>query len=83
MKKVIAILMLAIVAVTALAGCSCNKAIFDTNYSFNYALVYEKGEWVEYEIKKWDDYDNDAICIWTKDGQMIYSSLNNIMLFNK
>lgn len=75
MKKVIAIIALALIASIVLAGCSCNKAIFDTNYSFNYALVYE--------IKKWDDYDNDAICIWTKDGQMIYSSLNNIMLFNK
>ena len=80
MKKILLILNLLFIII--LTGCSCNKEIFDTNYRFDYALVYENGQWVKYEINKWDDYDNDIICIWTKDGKMIYSSSVNIILIN-
>ena len=82
MKKAIIVCMLAIFTVISVAGCACNKAVIDLNYKFDYARVYENGEWNVYEITKWNDYENDAICIWTKDGKMIYSSLNNIILYN-
>ena len=62
-------------------GCETNQSWFDTSYKFDYALVNEKGTWVKYEIKKWDDYENDAICIWTKDGKVIYTSMNNVVLY--
>lgn len=64
-------------------GCSYNQSIVDLDYGFETALVYEKGEWVEYKVKKWDDYENDMICIWTTDGQTIYTSSNNIILYGK
>lgn len=82
-KKIVIIGILSVLMLGMVFGCSCNKAIIDLNYEFNYALVNENGVWTEYEIKKWNDYDNDAICIWTKDGKMIYGSLNNITLYNK
>ena len=55
--------------------------MWDTSYRFDKALVYEKCEWTEYVVTKWADYDNDMVCIWTSDGQMIYSSSNNIILY--
>ena len=82
MKKLMIIATMLILPLT-IAGCGCNKVLIDLNYEFSHALVNENGTWVEYEITKWNDYDNDAICIWTKDGQMIYGSLNNITRINK
>lgn len=77
--KIFVMIFCLVMPVFLLAG--CNKAVFDTDYNFSRALVYEKGEWKEYKISKWDDYENDMICIWTSDGQMIYTSSNNIILY--
>jgi hypothetical protein len=79
--KVLAISMCLIFGLTLVTGCETNQSLFDTNYKFDYALVNEKGTWVKYEVKKWDDYENDAICIWTKDGKVIYTSMNNVVLY--
>ena len=65
-----------------ITGCG-NQSIFDTSYEFDYALVNEKGTWVRYEISKWDDYENDAICIWTEDGKVIYTNMTNVVMFGK
>ena len=82
MKKKITIMLLALIMpILTLTGCSCNRSMWDTSYRFDKALVYEKGEWTEYVVTKWADYDNDMVCIWTSDGQMIYSSSNNIILY--
>lgn len=66
-----------------LTGCSYNQSIVDLDYGFEKALVYENGVWKEYQVSKWDDYENDMICIWTADGQTIYTSSNNIILYGK
>lgn len=79
--KLLAISMCLIFGLTLTTGCKTNQSIFDTSYKFDYALVNEKGTWVKYEVKKWDDYENDAICIWTKDGKVIYTSMNNVVLY--
>lgn len=81
MKKLL--LSLVLLGTIGISGCACNQAIFDTNYKFETALVYENGEWVEYEIEKWLDYENDTICIWTKEGKMIYTSFNNVIMYGK
>lgn len=78
MKKIM--LVLSLMFGVVLTGCS-NQAIFDTSYQFDYAYVNEKGTWVKYEIEKWDDYENDAICIWTKDGKVIYTNMNNVVMY--
>ena len=72
-------LIILIMGVMFFTGCSYNQSIMDMDYGFETALVLEKGEWVEYQVKKWDDYENDMVCIWTKDGKVIYSSSNNII----
>ena len=82
MKKKLVILLFALIMPTMiLSGCKCNQACMDTNLYFEKALVYENGVWNEYKITRWDDYSNDMLCIWTTDGQMIYSSANNIILY--
>ena len=55
----------------------------DFDYEYKTALVNCGGEWKEYEIKKWDDYDNDTICIWTKDGQIINTHFSNVVMFKE
>ncbi len=72
-----------LITILIFSGCSYNKSILDLDYGFSYAKVCEDGEWNTYEIKKWDDYENDMICIWTKDGKIIYTSSVNIILYGK
>lgn len=56
---------------------------FDLDYEFNKAIVYENGEYKEYSVEKWKDYDGDMVCIWTKDGKIIYTSSKNIVLIKE
>lgn len=82
-KKIFSLILVLMLPLLCLTGCSYNQSIFDLDYGFQKALVYEKGEWKEYAVSKWDDYENDMICIWTADGQVIYTSSNNIILYGK
>ena len=81
--SVIAIITLIIISTFLFTGCSYNQSVFDIDYGFDRALVYENGEWNEYKVSKWDDYENDMLCIWTIDGQVIYTSSNNIILYGR
>ena len=80
---VVAIITLIIISAFLFTGCSFNQSLMDFDYGFDRALVYEDGEWNEYKVEKWDDYENDMLCIWTTDGQIIYTSSNNIILYGK
>ena len=84
MKKIIILVIFALSTVI-LSSCafSCNRSILDLNYRFKKAKVYEDGIWNTYQIKKWDDYENDLICIWTIDGQIIYTNSVNIILYGE
>lgn len=54
----------------------CNNAIFDTNYTFDYAECYLNGNYEKIEIKKWTDYDGEQIQIIAKDGNTYLVSMN-------
>ena len=65
-------------------SCGCNQTVFDTEYTFEKAVVCIGGEWQEVEIKKWTDYeDGDQIQIETKDGYVYLVHSNNITLIHK
>lgn len=81
--SIVTFLLLVLIFSLLMTGCSYNQSIGDFDYGYKMALVYEKGEWIEYNIKKWADYDNDMICIWTTDGKVIYSSSVNIILYGE
>lgn len=65
-----------------LCGCIGNKQIVDTTYTYKKAIVkMPDGELKEIEIDKWSDYDDsDSISIVGKNGEHIYTHLNNVVL---
>lgn len=87
MKKVIAIIAVCILlAVSACAVSSCgNKDMFDTNYSYDYALIsFPDGTTEKIEIKQWRDYeDGEQLQIIAKDGTVYLVSSVNCVLVNE
>lgn len=86
MKKKISMIvciMLLVIVSTVMSGCSCNQKIFDFNYKYNRCIIYENGEWVEYRVKSWNDYDDGTITIWTYDGQMIFTHTTNVIMYGE
>lgn len=69
---------LAIVFISLMTGCSCgNKEIWDRTYKYNKAICNVGGEWREFEISKWTDYEGEQIQIWDKQGNYyLMSSVN-------
>lgn len=80
-KKLILMMAMFIMSMTIFTGCSCNMKVFDTNYKYNKALVYEGGVWNEYVVDSWSDYGDGTITIWTTDGKMIYTSSVNVVMY--
>ena len=68
MKKIIALLMIMLVLAT-MVSCG-NKDIFDTVYSYDYAIIaFPDGTTKKVEIKQWTDYeDGDQLQIKSTDG---------------
>ena len=72
-------------ALFMLSGCG-NMDMFDTNYTFDYAIVEFPGEDVrKIEISQWKDYENgEQIQIITKDGTVyLVSSFNCVLVRDK
>lgn len=65
-----------------LCGCIGNSQIIDTTYTYKKAIVkMPDGEAKEVEVRSWADYANsDAISITEKNGEHIYTHLNNVVL---
>ena len=65
-----------------LCGCIGNSQIIDTTYTYKKAIVkMPNGEAKEVEVRSWSDYANsDAISITLKNGEHIYTHLNNVVL---
>ena len=68
MKKIIAIFMIILVLVT-MVSCG-NKDMFDTVYTYDYAIIeFPDGTSKKVEIKQWTDYeDGDQLQIKATDG---------------
>ena len=64
--------------VTTLAGCG-NKQIFDTQYTFNKAVIVNGDVATIVELEKWTDYeDGEQIQVKTKDGLVFLANSDNI-----
>ena len=58
-KIVLLIVLLAVVGAIAVFLSGCNKQVFDTTYTFNYAIIeLPGGEIVEGKVDSWTDYEN-------------------------
>ena len=57
MKKILAIMLVLGLALVILTG--CNKQIFDTTYSFDYAIIsLPNGKVIEGKVESWTDYED-------------------------
>lgn len=77
MRKIIAT---AIIACALLTMSGCNKAIIDTTYSFDYALVsFPDGSSEKIKIKSWIDYEGEQIQITATDGTVYLFHAENVV----
>lgn len=83
MKKKLLVVVLATTMILGLTACG-NKDMFDTNYTFDRAIIaLPNGEVIEVEIDKWTDYeDGDQLQIIAKDGTVYLTSTLNCTLIN-
>ena len=63
MKKLIGILLAAVLAVSIAVLAGCNKQMVDLTYSYEYAIIaLPNGEVVEGKVSSWTDFeDGDQI----------------------
>lgn len=80
MKKII-IAIMALMMMFAFVGCG-NKDLFDTVYSYDYAIIsLPDGSVEKVEIKQWTDYeDGDQLQITAKDGTIYLVHSHNCVL---
>lgn len=80
MKKLLGIL-LGIILIIGLTG--CNAAVFDTNYTYDRAIIHlANDEVIEVEIKTWCDYDGEQLQIEAKDGTIYLTNSFRCDLIN-
>ena len=83
MKKVIAILLAALLLVSLLVLVGCNKQMVDLTYSYERAiLVLPNGEVVDGKVSSWTDFeDGDQIQVKI-DGKTYLVHSSNIVLIS-
>ena len=85
MKKIIAILLVAVVVLSmALIATGCNKQLVDLTYSYEYAIIgLPNGETVEGKVSSWTDFeDGDQIQVKIE-GKTYLVHSSNIVLISK
>ena len=83
MKKFTVIFVIMVLALVLILSSCGNKALFDTTYAFDYALVEFPGGKVEkINIKNWTDYeDGEQIQITASDGTTyLVNSVNCVLV---
>lgn len=83
MKKIIAIILSALMLVATLTGCG-NKDMWDTNYTYDKAIIsMPDGTILEGKVSNWTDYeDADQIQV-NIDGKVYLVHSSNIVLINE
>lgn len=82
-KKIIAMLITTVMCMCLCAGCG-NKDLFDTNYTYNRAIIQlQNGEIVEGKVDNWTDYtDGDQIQVQI-DGTVYLVHSSNVDLIHE
>lgn len=79
MKRIVSLI---VVLCAALALGGCNRTLFDTNYTFNKAIITIGDQTYCYDIKSWKDYEGEQLQITLEDGSTILVSSYNTILIN-
>ena len=81
-KTKLLLILLATCMLFTLVG--CNKQIFDTNYTFNYAYITIGDKVIEGVVSKWNDYDDsDMMQVVFENGDVYYTHGENVVLCKK
>lgn len=77
-KKAIGIIVAALCSCAILTG--CNKTMFDTEYTYDKAVINLGNKTITVSVDKWCDYDGEQLQIITKEGTVILTSSYNCIL---
>ena len=82
MKKLIAILLAAVLAVSIAVLAGCNKQMVDLTYSYEYAIIaLPNGEVVEGKVTSWTDFeDGDQIQVKINGKTYLVHSSNIVLI---
>jgi hypothetical protein len=82
MKKLIAILLAAVLAVSIAVLAGCNKQMVDLTYSYEYAIIaLPNGEVVEGKVSSWTDFeDGDQIQVKINGKTYLVHSSNIVLI---
>lgn len=83
MKEIHSRIILAVTSalITSILFTGCNKTIFDTQYTFNKAIVTINGKQIVIDIVEWTDYQGEQIQIKASDGNIyLFSSYNCVLV---
>lgn len=84
MKKLIALLLVVILALTVMLLAGCNKQLVDLTYSYEYAIIgLPNGETVEGKVSSWTDFeDGDQLQIRIDGKTYLVHSSNVVLISN-
>ena len=82
MKKLIALLLVVILALSVMLLAGCNKQLVDLTYSYEYAIIgLPNGETVEGKVSSWTDFeDGDQLQIKINGKTYLVHSSNVVLI---
>lgn len=84
MKKIIALLLAIIAALSVCLLSGCNKQMVDLTYSYEYAIIgLPNGETVEGKVSSWTDYEDGDQLQVKIDGKTYLVHSSNVVLISK
>ena len=83
MKRFIVCLLMISMMLALFCGCG-NKKLFDTTYTFDYAIIaLPDGTKFEGKVKSWQDYEGEQIQITFENGETyLTSSVSAVLIAN-
>ena len=84
MKKLTVVLLVIILALSAVTFAGCNKQMVDLTYSYEYAIIgLPNGETVEGRVSSWTDYEDGDQLQVKIDGKTYLVHSSKVVLISK
>lgn len=81
---IIFVVTLVVWGAVALISNFTNKSIFDTTYSFEYAIItMPNGDIIEGRVSKWTDFDDGDQIQLTIDGKTYLTHISNVVMISE
>lgn len=83
MKKLIALLLVVILALSVMLLAGCNKQLVDLTYSYEYAIIgLPNGETIEGKVSSWTDFEDGDQLQVRIDGKTYLVHSSNVVLIS-